>query len=87
VARLSAANRLLTDDFYNGLDWQIGLQHFLDPQSASAFELSILPLRKDAPVYFETSDDPDFSSHGQVVRLDSVSLIPEYQLVVNPGGR
>jgi hypothetical protein len=87
VARLSAAHRLLIDDFYNGLDWQIGLQHFLDSQRASAFELSILPLRKDAPVYFETSDDPSFSSHGQVVKLDSVSLVPEYQLVINPGGQ
>jgi hypothetical protein len=87
VARLSAEHRLLTDDFYNGLNWQVGLQRFLDPQGASAFELSILPLRKDAPVYFETPDDPDFSSQGQAVKLDSVRLVPEYQLVVNPGGR
>jgi hypothetical protein len=87
VARLSSAHKLLVDDFYNGLDWQIGLQHFLDPQRASAFELSILPLRKDAPVYFETPDDPEFSSQGQAVKLDSVILVPEYQLVIDPGGR
>jgi hypothetical protein len=87
VARLSAAHKLLTDDFYNGLGWQVGLQHFLDPQRPSAFELSILPLRKDAPVYFETPGDLDFSTQGQVVKLESVSLVPEYQLVVNPGGR
>jgi beta-galactosidase len=87
VARLSAAHRLLTDDFRNGQDWQVGLQHFLDPQRASAFELSILPLRNDAPIYFETPDDPDSSISGQIVKLDSMSLVPEYQLVVSPSGQ
>jgi beta-galactosidase len=87
VARLSEEHKLLTDNFYNGESWDIGLGRFLDPQGASTFELSILPLRKDAPVYFELSGDPDFSSQGQIVKLDGVSLVPEYQLVLNPGGR
>lgn len=82
VARLMSAHRLLTDDFYNGQDWSIGLGRFIDPKSSNTFELSILPLRKDAPVYFETSDDPDFSPNGQIGKLVGLSLIPEYQLVL-----
>jgi beta-galactosidase len=82
VARLTSAHRLLTDDFYNGQDWSIGLGRFLDPKNSNTFELSILPLRKDAPVYFETSNHPDFSSDGQVERLDGLSLVPEYELVL-----
>jgi hypothetical protein len=87
VARLSVGHRLLLDDFYNGLDWEIGLRRFLDPTRSNSFELSILPLRKDAPVYFETPEDPDFSLNGQTVKLDGASLVPEYQLVLQPAGR
>jgi hypothetical protein len=87
VARLSQGQRLLTDDFYNGRPWSIGLHRFLDPRSSNAFELSILPLRQDAPVYFELPGRPDFSLHGQVGRLDGMSLVPEYQLVVEAGDR
>ena len=71
----------------NGRDWEIGLRRFLDPTRSNSFELSILPLRKDAPVYFETPDDPDFSLSGQTVKLDGASLVPEYQLVLHPAGR
>ncbi len=87
VARLSSAHKLLTDDFYNGEDWQIGLGRFLDSRGTSTFELSILPLRKDAPVYFEISGDPDFSADGQIVKVDSMKLVPEYQLVIGAGNR
>jgi hypothetical protein len=30
VARLSAKNRLLDDDFYNGISWSVGLKRFRD---------------------------------------------------------
>jgi hypothetical protein len=87
VARLSAAHKLLTDNFYNGQDWEIGLGRFLNPRGFSSFELSILPLRKDAPVYLEGPDDLDFSPNGQIGKLDGVSLVPEYQLVIEAGSR
>ena len=87
VARFSAGPKLLLDDFYNGQDLDIGLRRFLDTTRSNSFELSILPLRKDAPVYFETPDDPDFSVGGQTVKLEGVSLVPEYQLVLYPAGQ
>ena len=82
VARLYSAHRLLTDDFYNGQPWLIGLDRFLDRRGSNTFELSILPLRQDAPVYFEIPDPLSFSPNGQVDKLDSLSLVPEYQLMI-----
>ncbi len=87
VARLYSNHRLLVDDFYNGQTWTIGLRRFLDVQSAGKFELDILPLRKDAPVYMELSNPAGFSAKGQVDKLDSIRLVPEYELVIDTGSR
>lgn len=87
VARLSTGDRLLDDNFYNGKPWMIGLKRFLAPDRPSTFELSILPLRKDAPVYFELARPPQFNSGGQVVKLDDIRLVPEYQLAIDAGGK
>jgi beta-galactosidase len=56
VARLTAGNRLLTDNFYNGQPWSVGLRRFIESKE-NKFELSILPLRRDAPIYLETPGD------------------------------
>ena len=86
VAQLSVAHRLLTDDFYNGHPWLVGLDRFLNPQGASTFELSILPLRKDAPVYFELPKPLSFPPNGQIDQLNGLRLVPEYQLILNTAG-
>ena len=87
LARLSENHRLLDDDFSKGKPWTIGLARFLAPQGSSTFELSILPLRKDAPVYFELADPPSFAPNGQIGKLDDIRLIPEYQLQIDAGGK
>jgi beta-galactosidase len=84
VARLSAGSKLLTDNFYNGETWSIGLRRFIEPKMNS-FELSILPLRSDAPVYFELTRDLAFKANGQIDTIDDLRLIPEYQLVLTDG--
>lgn len=87
VARLYASQRLLTDDFYNGQPWSIGLRRFLNAKGPATFELSILPLRKDAPVYLELPDRLEFLSNGQIGSIDDISLVPEYELVIDAGSR
>ena len=87
MARLSANHRLLSDNFSNGKPWAIGLERFLTPRGPSTFELSILPLRKDAPVYFELADPPQFAPNGQIGKLDGIRLIPEYQVEITAGGK
>jgi len=83
VARLYAGKRLLTDDFFNGQTWTVGMRRYLN--AGNAFQLSVLPLRQDAPVYFEIPRKLEFGTNGQVDKLDKVSLVPEYELVI--GGR
>jgi hypothetical protein len=87
VARLSANQRLLDDNFYNGKPWMIGLKRFLAAGRPATFELSILPLRCDAPVYFEFAHPLQFAPNGQVVKLDDIRFVPEYQLEIEAGGK
>jgi len=87
VARLYAAHRLLTDDFYNGKPWSVGLRRFLDDKGAGNFELGVLPLRKDAPVYFEIPTPLVYGENGQIGKVDGLRLVPEYELVLSPGQR
>jgi len=81
VARLTAGDRLLTDNFYNSQLWSIGLRRFIE-RNTHSFELSVLPLRSDAPVYLELSGHPDFAPNGQIGKLDELRLLPEYELVL-----
>ena len=83
VARLSSNNKLLDDNFFNGHSWRIGMSRFLSSQKTNSFELSILPLRKDAPVYFEPPSQFTFPPTGQIHHLDGLSLVPEYQLILS----
>jgi len=85
VARLTAGHRILDDDFYNGTPWTVGLGRFLAPQGPSRFQLSILPLRNDAPVYLELANALQFSPNGQIDKLEDIRLVPEYQLEVTFG--
>ncbi|MGB0081529.1 MAG: beta-galactosidase [Terracidiphilus sp.] len=85
LARLTANHKLLDDDFYNGKPWMVGLERFLAPNGSGNFDLSILPLRKDAPVYFEFPEPVQFAPNGQIEKLDSIRLVPEYQLVITTG--
>jgi hypothetical protein len=82
LARLTADHRLLDDDFFNGKPWMVGLSRFLAPDGSGNFDLSILPLRKDAPVYFELPERLQFAANGQIDKLDSLRLVPEYQLEI-----
>jgi beta-galactosidase len=82
LARLSANHKLLDDDFFNGEPWAVGLSRFLAPNGSGKFELSILPLRNDAPVYFEFPRPLQFGPDGQIDKLDSIRLVPEYQVEI-----
>ena len=82
TARISTGGRLLDDDFFNGLPWYVGLKRFADATSQGPLQLEILPLRADAPVYFEDRLRPSIPKRGQALELKSVKLIPEYQFIV-----
>jgi hypothetical protein len=83
IARFSAGDKLLTDNFYNGEPWLIGLRRFMEAKDSS-YSLTVLPLWKDAPIYLEVPDGPGFAAGGQVGKLDELRLVPEYELVLTP---
>lgn len=88
VARLYHTGNLLTDNFYNGQPWSVGLRRFLDFSETNRLELEILPLRADAPIYLEAPDRfkaPHLTAagaNGQILDLRSMDLMPEYELVI-----
>jgi hypothetical protein len=82
AARLSAKGDLLEDNFNNGLPWVVGLRRFVPKLDDSSIELSILPLRRDAPIFLEKRFWPNFDGKDQVVDLKSATLIPQYRFQV-----
>jgi hypothetical protein len=79
-ARFLEGSRLLTDNYFNGTAWQIGMKRFLTGSGTHTFSLQILPLSQKAPIFFEPGKQPKFNSDGQAGALDSVDALPEYQV-------
>ena len=87
IGRLSASGYLLDDNFYNGLPWSIGLRRFAGQILNEQLELSVLPLRKDSPVFLEKQFRPDFKNSPQIEFLNSIKLVPQYQFVIRAESR
>ncbi len=83
VARLYQGDRLIDDNFWNGLPWEIGLGEVpgLWPQHAESLQVRILPLPANAPMYLEGSQ-PKAADGTVPARLDSVQLLPEYRIQI-----
>jgi hypothetical protein len=81
IARFYLGDQLITDDFYHGAPWEIGLRNI--PNGQNGFELKILPLRQDAPIYLAEGARPAIPKGGQVARLVKVRAIPQYHVVAD----
>jgi beta-galactosidase len=80
VARVSLNGKLLTDDFYNGNKFDIGLRRYAPGISSGDLRVAILPLRKDAPIYFAAEAKPDFRKADSVVVLRGLEIVPNYSV-------
>ena len=85
IARLYSGGKLFTDNFYNGSAWEVGLRRFSPQQLAQGLELRILPLREDTPMYLPAGARPTFPASGEIAKLISLSVIPEYEVVRDLG--
>ena len=81
IGRLYSGQRLLDDDFYHGDTWEVGLKRFA-PLAGQELTLDVLPLRKDAPIYFSPKARPDFGSVQQISDVRAITAIPEYEVRV-----
>jgi hypothetical protein len=80
VARISVNGHLLDDNFADGRPWLVGLDRFTSQLGPNReLQLSIYPLRKDAPIFFEPGLEPNVDG-AQAVGLQSVELLTQYTL-------
>jgi hypothetical protein len=81
VARLSINGHLLDDNFADGRPWLVGLTRFAPQltQSGGKFTLSIYPLRRDPPIFFEPGHEPKVDGP-YADSLQSVELLTQYTL-------
>ena len=79
IARVFAGTTMLDDMFWDGRKWHIGLKRFAG-QLGSPWQLNILPLRADAPIYLEDGVRPQFGKASQLAELRSIEIEPEYEL-------
>jgi beta-galactosidase len=78
VARVTLNGKLLTDDFYNGNAFDIGLGRQAPEILNGDLRVAILPLRKDAPIYMAKEARPDFGEAGSIAALQSAEIIQHY---------
>ena len=82
VARVTLNGKLLTDDFYNGNPFEVGLRRYAPEILTGDLRVEILPLRKDAPIYLAKEARPDFGGKQSVVSLNRVEIVPRYQITL-----
>lgn len=74
--------KLVTDNFYNGLSWEIGLKRFIDEQTTPGeMVFYFRPLYKNAPFFEDFNDSiiPDFSNSRRFFKLENSISVPEYK--------
>jgi len=80
VARVMLDGRFITDDFYNGNEFDLGLRRHAPDILRGDLRIGILPLRKDAPIYMAEKARPDFGGSASIATLQRIEIIPRYQL-------
>ncbi len=66
VARLYDGETLVTDDFYHGRPWEIGLRRITVAALARGVELKILPMPANAPIYLQAPVRPGVADVGEI---------------------
>ncbi len=71
---------MVTDHFYSGDPWNIGLKKFREELTTSGLDLYLRPLAPDVPFMIDLPKDHgiDFSK-GNVLEVNSIRIIPEYE--------
>jgi hypothetical protein len=80
VARVMLNGKFITDDFYNGNAFEIGLRRHAPEILQGDLRIAVLPLRKDAPIFMAQGARPDFGEVAAVASLQSVEIVPRYQV-------
>jgi hypothetical protein len=82
VARLSSEYGVLTDNFFNGTPWVVGLKRSISESKSDSIHLNVLPIEWNAPIKLESQLRPHVQEGLQIASIHEVKLIPQYQLVI-----
>jgi hypothetical protein len=84
VARVTLNGKLISDDFYNGRVFDVGLRRYAPEILKGELQLEILPLRKDAisgedpKIFMAASAQPDFGATSSMAELNELEIVPRY---------
>jgi hypothetical protein len=81
VARIYAGEQLITDNFYNGNVFELGLKRFAPEIFGKDLQIKILPLQEDAPVYLQSDAPVDFQGQKAIINLPEVKVYEERSVV------
>ena len=70
---------LISDNFYNGLPWEIGLKRFAPKMAGKKLMIQITPFFENADIYLEKQP---MLENGKAARVDRIEAIPEYEAVI-----
>ncbi len=75
---------LVADDFYKGLNWEIGLKQFINETKDQDLQFYFRPIYKNAPFLVDLKADviPDFSKKPKLIEIKKVTLTPEFKAVI-----
>jgi beta-galactosidase len=84
VARVYDRSLLVDDNFYNGTPWEIGLKRYPPLSWSQGWDLKVLPLRSDAPIYLPKDAWPIFNGKIAIASVKAVTASPEYEVTMTP---
>lgn len=72
--------QLVTDHFYFGEPWLIGLKKFIESDGPDEIVFYFRPLYKDAPFYKDFAPEliPNLKATQTMLRIDKIEFVPEY---------
>ena len=80
-------SELVTDEFYKGIPWQIGLRNFLPNTTAKEMVFYFRPMSKDASYLIDLQPYPtaipDFGKANTYLTIKKTWFTPEYKTVLN----
>ncbi|HVS73673.1 MAG TPA: hypothetical protein VHQ47_20795 [Phycisphaerae bacterium] len=80
VARLYLDGKLLTDNFYNGTPFDLSLKRFAPQIYKGQLLLKLIPLQKNAPIYIQKEDQPDFAGKNSICTVQPPELLETHTL-------
>lgn len=84
IGRLHAGTALIDDWYYSGQGWELGLRQ-RGLAAGGSLNLSVLPLRSDAPIYIDRAHRPAFSAgQTQVAELRGARLVALRRVEIRP---